>query len=440
MCKCENMGAPNIQLAVGNWMLPHFHTFTFSVPLRCGDEFGPRGCGDYACRGVPLPKKKGERHDRAERCGRKSLRERKHHRRVSARFRREFDRVIDGFACFGVSRLPRSRDLVRGGVVCEVCSAHRYFRGREYFLVLCSADGLQMLHGGADAPVVHALPIELAGLAAEVLLAVCTNMDFVLLPYGARLRIDATLQLGVDAQPTVQQDVLAVLAETLDRFKEAIDHPIVGVELTALNISVLHGEAKASGDVIDFFVHYFPVQYRLGFVLRVLAGYDFISERSLLGIGRDVFHMSLASCFCSPLRIGRFAPNGTRRPYRSPLMPVLVRLGDGSPYILCLLVNRILKLFAPDASLCGRAGRDNLLFQPVNKRKYGEKSFWSIFLNCAKRGKQRRRCTSFGGIHDVHFGGCGNQEVLCHATRACRVAQPETAVLRVQWILCCAPR
>ena len=380
--------------------------------LRGGDEFSLCRSGDYACRGVPLPKKKGERHFRAERSGGEIFRERQHHRRVSARFRREFDRVIDGLIRFGVRRLPRGDNPVRRGVVLEICPADSYFGRCENLLVLLPSDRLDVLNRGADAPVVHALPVELARLAAKVLLALGADVDFVALADHPGHGVDLTLQLWMDSQPTVEQDVVPILSEALDGFEKAVYRSVIGVELPALHVLVLHREVQTPGSVEHVLLDDASVQNGLGPVLRVLAGHDFVAERGLLSVGRDVFHMSLASCFCSPLRFGRFVQNGTRRPCRSPLTPVRIRLGDCTPYTLCLSVNRIFKLFATSSPLCGWIDRDNSRFSLVNTHKYDENFAEIIFGTVQIKVAKGRDVRFIAVLIDVHFGGCGNQETL----------------------------
>lgn len=259
----------------------------FKLPTSnlCGDELGPRGCGDYACRGVPLPKKKGERHDRAERCGRKTFRERQHHRRVSARFRREFDRVIDCLARFGVRRLPRGRDLVRGGVVGEVCSAYRYLSGREYFLVFGTADGLDVLNVRAGTRRVHACPVELGRLAAKPGKGLNADVDFVAVADHPRFKVDRSRQFGVNTQPAIKVDVASVHAETLNTFEEAVHDAQIRMELATVNVAVLHRELKAARRVVAFLVDDQPTENRLREITRILPHHHAVVQGRPFGRG-----------------------------------------------------------------------------------------------------------------------------------------------------------
>lgn len=287
---------------MSSWLLVIgcFHTSTLSVLLRGGDELSSGRCGEYTGVRVSLSKKKRERHDRADWGIRESGGERQYHCRVPARFRRKFNRVVGDGTRFSVRRLPRGRDFIRGGYIGEVCAADGNLGAGVDFLVLGTAYALEVLHGGANARVVHARPVEVAGLAAQVVLDLCADMNLVFGPHKASFLVAGACQSGVDAKPAVEQDVASVLAECLHSFKETAYDAEVRVKLPSDNVAIVHCEAQTARCVVRFLVDDNRTKEVVLLILWIIPDYHPVVEGRLGSRGYHTITHGRIPLFVSP--------------------------------------------------------------------------------------------------------------------------------------------
>ena len=237
---------------------PTYNSSTYNSPTHplplCGDEFSPCLRWDYDGLRVSPAKKKREGHLCADRGGRESFGERQHHCRVPAGFRCQFNRMVGNNARFGVSRLPRGRNLVGLGRISEVRSANGNLCRSENLLILRAADTLEMLNRRASASIVHASPVEIARFAAQIYLTLGADMDFVVFTKQTGLWIYRPFEFWVNAKPPVKEDVASVHAKTLQRFKESAYDSKISVELPGSDVFVLHGKQETHGGVVCFLV------------------------------------------------------------------------------------------------------------------------------------------------------------------------------------------
>ena len=271
-----------------------------TLNLCGGNEFGSGRCGDYRRVRVSPAKKKRERDFGADRGVRESGGERQYHCRVPARFGDKVNRVGGDRARLGVHRLPRGRDLVRCGGVGEVGAADGNLRVGVDFLVFGAAHALQMLNRCAGTRVINTVPVELARLAAKIRLDLGADMNLVVRSDHARFGVAFPRQHGVDAQPTIEGDVVSILAESLHSFKKTAYDAEVRVELTSDNIAVVHGEAQTARGVVRLLVRDKKTENLLRRVAWINPGYHPVVEGRLGSRGYNTITHGRIPLFVSP--------------------------------------------------------------------------------------------------------------------------------------------
>lgn len=272
-----------------------------TLNLCGGNEFGSGCCRNYRRVRVSPAKKKRERDFGADRGVRESGGEkRQYHCRVPARFGDKVNRVGGDRARLGVHRLPRGRNLVRCGGVGEVGAADGNLRVGVDFLVFGAAHALQMLNRYAGTRVINTVPVELARLAAKIRLDLGADMNLVIRSDHARFGIAFPRQHGVDAQPTIEGDVVSILAERLHSFKKTAYDAEVRVELTSDNVAVVHGEAQTARGVVRFLVRDKKTENLLRRVAWINPGYHPVVEGRLGSRGYNTITHGRIPLFVSP--------------------------------------------------------------------------------------------------------------------------------------------
>ena len=70
---------------------------------------------------------------------------------------------------------------------------------------------------------------------------------------------------------------MPIPTESLDGFEKAVDDAVVGIELPADDVAVLHGEAEDALCVVRFLVHNLRTQEGLFFVLWIDPRYHAVA-------------------------------------------------------------------------------------------------------------------------------------------------------------------